>query len=111
MTSTLCSESVVTGNEAVATPADDVFVFPVSFAQQRFWLLDQLMPGNPVYNVGTALRLQGSLDRQALEQSLNEIVRRHESLRTTFGTVDAQPVQIITPTQVLPLPRLDLSGL
>src|SRR5215212_4791802 len=57
---------------------------PLSFAQQRLWLLDQLVPGNPFYNVPSALRLSGPLDGPALERSLSEITRRHETLRTTF---------------------------
>jgi Condensation domain len=71
--------------------AEDVFVFPMSFAQQRIWFLEQLAPLSPVYNIPRGLRLTGSLNVAALEQSLNEIVRRHEALRTTFGTVDLRP--------------------
>ena len=62
----------------------EVFVFPTSFAQQRLWFLDQLASGNPFYNVSTALCLKGSLNFTALKQTFNEIVRRHETLRTTF---------------------------
>jgi amino acid adenylation domain-containing protein len=69
--------------------------FPLSFAQQRLWFLDQLSAGNSAYNETTALRLQGVLNVPALEKSLNEIVRRHEILRTTFATVGGEPVQII----------------
>ncbi|MCU0516902.1 MAG: condensation domain-containing protein, partial [Oscillatoria sp. Prado101] len=69
--------------------------FPLSFAQQRLWFIDQLEPGNSAYNETTALRLQGVLNVPALERSLNEIVRRHEILRTTFATVGGEPVQII----------------
>ena len=66
---------------------------PLSFAQQRLWFIDQLDPGNSVYNFPVAVRLKGSLNLAALEQSLNEIVRRHEALRTTFSMVDGQPAQ------------------
>ena len=69
---------------------------PLSYAQQRIWFLDQMDPGNSVYNVPAALRLSGRLDVQALVRSLEEIVRRHESLRTIFSIVDGQAVQIIT---------------
>ena len=75
----------------------EVFVFPASFAQQRLWFLDQFAPENPFYNVVTALRLTGSLNLTALEQTFNEIVQRHETLRTTFTAVSGQPVQIISP--------------
>ncbi len=84
---------------------------PLSFAQQRLWFMDQLEPGNPAYNIPSAIRLSGELDITALEQSLNEIVRRHESLRTTFVTADGQPAQIITQYSPRTLPLLDLSEL
>ena len=80
---------------------------PLSFAQQRLWFLDQMEPGNPLYNIAGAVRLKGSLDIAAFEQSFNEIVRRHEALRTTFQTIDGQAVQEIAPTLQLALPILD----
>jgi amino acid adenylation domain-containing protein len=83
---------------------------PLSFAQQRLWFLDRLLPENPGYNVPCAWQLTGALKVQALEQSLNEIARRHETLRTTFALEADQPVQIIAPPRALPLPVLDLSG-
>ncbi|MBD0346607.1 MAG: non-ribosomal peptide synthetase, partial [Coleofasciculus sp. Co-bin14] len=86
----------------------DVFVFPASFAQQRLWFLDRLFPHNSFYNVSTALRLTGSLNLAALEQTFNEIVRRHEALRTTFRMLETQLVQVITPTLTLPLTVIDL---
>lgn len=86
----------------------EVFVFPTSFAQQRLWFLDQLAPGNPFYNVSTALCLTGSLKFTALKQTFNEIVRRHETLRTTFVMVEQQPVQAIAPSVTIPLPLIDL---
>jgi amino acid adenylation domain-containing protein len=84
---------------------------PLSFAQQRLWFLDQLAPGNPVYNVAGAYRLRGPLNVTALEQSLSEIVRRHEALRTTFAAVDGQPFQRVAPHHILALPVIDLRGL
>ena len=72
---------------------------PLSFAQQRLWFLDQLAPNNPFYNIPGALRLEGRLDSEALERVINEIVRRHETLRTRFEVVDGElaqePVQVI----------------
>ncbi|HEX8920016.1 MAG TPA: condensation domain-containing protein, partial [Pyrinomonadaceae bacterium] len=84
---------------------------PLSFAQQRLWFLDQLVPGNPFYNVDTTSRLTTELDVDALEQSLNEIVRRHEALRTTFKMVDGSPAQIVAPALKLDFPLIDISHL
>ncbi|HYW19062.1 MAG TPA: amino acid adenylation domain-containing protein [Nodularia sp. (in: cyanobacteria)] len=84
---------------------------PLSFAQQRLWFLDQLMPNNPFYNIPVALHLTGSLDLTALEQTFNEIVRRHEALRTTFVMQSGQPVQVINPTLTISLPIIDLRQL
>src|SRR5712692_9594875 len=78
--------------------------FPLSFAQERLWFLDQLVPNNAFYNIDTCLRLSLAIDHSALERSLNEIVRRHETLRTTFKAVDGQPMQIVAPALYVPLP-------
>ena len=80
----------------VIEPRQSLAAPPLSFAQQRLWFLDQLEPGRPLYNIPVAYRLHGLLNVKALEQSLNEIVRRHEVLRTSFTTVDDQPVQVIS---------------
>ncbi|HEY0544285.1 MAG TPA: amino acid adenylation domain-containing protein [Pyrinomonadaceae bacterium] len=84
---------------------------PLSFAQQRLWFLDQLQPGSAAYNMAGALQISGRLDVKVLERSLNEILRRHEALRTTFQTHDGQPVQVIAPVMHLALPLIDLSRL
>ncbi|MEG4814071.1 amino acid adenylation domain-containing protein [Microcoleus sp. K5-D4] len=84
---------------------------PLSFAQQRLWFLDQLVPNNPFYNVPAALRLTGSLNFAALQQTFNEIVRRHEALRTTLAVVSGQPVQRITAAFHLPINVVDLRNL
>lgn len=84
---------------------------PLSFGQQRLWFLDQLEPGSAAYNVPAAVRLKAQLNVAALEQSLNEVVRRHEVLRTTFATVEGQPVQIIAPSLTLTVPVIDLQAL
>ena len=78
---------------------EDVFIFPMSFSQQRLWFLDQLEPNSASYNIPAALRLTGRLNVEALKQSLNEIVARHEVLRTTFATMDEEPVQVVAPMQ------------
>jgi amino acid adenylation domain-containing protein len=84
---------------------------PLSFAQLRLWLLDRLEPGATVYNTPYALRLKGALDVSALRRTLDEIVRRHEVLRTSFATLDGEPVQVIGPALPLDVPLLDLSEL
>ena len=85
--------------------------FPASFAQQRLWFLDQVAPGNAFYNVDFAFRLTMPLQVDVLEHALNEIVRRHDSLRTTFHMIDGQPVQVVAPALALPLQVIDLSHL
>jgi amino acid adenylation domain-containing protein len=84
---------------------------PLSFAQQRLWFLDQLQPGSAAYNIAGAMRLLGQLDVAALERSLNEILRRHEILRTTFTSIGRHPKQFIAPASHLKLTLLDLSAL
>jgi amino acid adenylation domain-containing protein len=70
---------------------------PLSYAQQRLWFLDQLEPNSPFYNISLALHLAGNLQVDVLEKSLQEIIQRHESLRTNFATIEGNPVQIIKP--------------
>jgi amino acid adenylation domain-containing protein len=86
----------------------DTVRLPLSFAQQRLWFLDKLEPGSSVYNLPTAVRLQGALNIAALTGSINEIVRRHEALRTAFAAADGEPFQVILPTLTLQLPVVDL---
>ncbi len=86
-------------------------VLPLSFAQQRLWVVDRLEPGSAAYNMPFALRLRGTLDVAALRASIGEVVRRHEALRTTFAERDGVPVQVIHPAAPVPLPVLDLCGL
>ncbi|MBV9626224.1 MAG: amino acid adenylation domain-containing protein, partial [Acidobacteria bacterium] len=82
---------------------------PLSFAQQRLWVLDRIEPQNSLYNIPRALRLKGNLDQKALADSLSEIVRRHESQRTTFAMGEGgQPVQIVGESIALDLPVIDL---
>jgi amino acid adenylation domain-containing protein len=84
---------------------------PLSFAQQRLWFLDQLAPGVAFYNIPQRYRLRGILDREALQKALDEIVHRHESLRTTFTQVDSAPLQVISPVLKIPVRYVDLSHL
>ncbi|MEH2082699.1 MAG: condensation domain-containing protein [Nostoc sp.] len=85
--------------------------FPLSFAQQRLWFLDQLQPGNSAYNISVPMRLGGWLNVAALEQSFKEVVKRHEVLRTTFTVVDGQPLQVIASSLRFTLPVVDLQEL
>jgi len=84
---------------------------PLSFAQQRLWFLDQVVPGNPAYNIQAAVQLSGSLNVAAFSSTLNEIVRRHEILRTTFHMREGQATQVISAMAELPLEIRDLSTL
>jgi amino acid adenylation domain-containing protein len=84
---------------------------PLSFAQQRLWLIDQLEPDSPLYNVAAAFRLSGDLAAPALEAAFREVQRRHEALRTTFGARDGQPVQVVSSRADLALPCVDLRGM
>jgi amino acid adenylation domain-containing protein len=77
---------------------------PLSFAQERLWFIDRLQPGTASYNISTGLHLRGALRVAALERALGEIVRRHESLRTTFGERGGAPVQVIAPFHGFTLP-------
>ncbi len=92
-------------------PVDRDGPLPLSFAQQRLWILDQLEPGSTAYHVPLALRLTGELDAVALHRSLGEIVRRHEALRTRFAVRDGSPFQVICPFVAPALPRIDLTAL
>ncbi|MCK5571737.1 MAG: amino acid adenylation domain-containing protein, partial [Bacteroidetes bacterium] len=83
---------------------------PLSFAQQRLWFLDQLVPGSPMYNIPVALRIQGPLDVTVLEKSMSEVVRRHEILRSTYRSDLGKPVLTITPQSPFKLSVVDLSG-
>jgi len=81
---------------------------PLSFAQQRLWFLDQFAPGNPFYNVNSVIRLPFPMNIEALEQSFNEVVRRHEVLRTRFEAIGGKPAQVIESALRLPLLVHDL---
>ncbi|MFP2902660.1 condensation domain-containing protein, partial [Corallococcus sp. 4LFB] len=84
---------------------------PLSFAQQRLWLLDQLQPGDASYNLPTALQLSGHLDLEALRRAFESLVQRHEALRTTFHEHQGQPTQRIHAPAEWTLPLVDLSSL
>ena len=83
---------------------------PLTFSQERVWFLHQLNPQNLAYNFISTIDLKGNLDFSALEKTLGEILRRHESYRTTFPTVAGRPVQVVHPAPDYKLPLIDLSG-
>jgi len=92
----------------IVARAHDLNNVPLSFAQQRLWFLEQLDPGTPAYNITIGLRLAGVLRVDALQRSLQEIVRRHEVLRSTFIVADGHPVQVVSPSVTLELPITDI---
>jgi thioesterase domain-containing protein/acyl carrier protein len=95
-------------NGAIKTLQDEVFVFPATVGQQGFWYLDQLDRGNPAYNIAVRFRLEGPLQHAALVRAMNEILRRHESLRTVVMDIDGNPVQVVTPSLSIQVPVVDL---
>ncbi|MCG8313828.1 MAG: amino acid adenylation domain-containing protein [Pseudomonadales bacterium] len=90
-------------------PQDRTNKIPLSFAQQRLWLLDQLDPENTAYNMPAAVRLSGEVQPQLLERVFAEIIARHEVFRTRFATVDDEPVQVISSNLEFKLPIEDIS--
>jgi amino acid adenylation domain-containing protein len=92
-------------------PVERDHSLPLSFSQQRLWFIDQWDPGQPYYNIPGVIRLLGRLNVSVLERSLNEIIRRHEVLRTTFMAKQGHPVQMIAPVLEVPIPEIDLAGL
>jgi amino acid adenylation domain-containing protein len=96
---------------ATITPVNRDENLPLSFAQARLWLLEQLNPDSDVYNMPAAVRLVGELNIEALEESINKIIHRHEVLRTIFTLVDGELLQVIVPDVQLKIPVLDLREL
>lgn len=86
-------------------------VFPVSFAQERLWFINQLDPNSSTYNVPATLRLSGPVNAAALHQAIRRLAERHESFRTTFTMVDGEPVQVIASMSSVELRQLDLTHL
>jgi amino acid adenylation domain-containing protein len=95
-------------SRGIAPAPRETNTFPLSFAQQRIWFLSQLGPLNTAFNCGSPIRLRGPLDIDVLARTVNEILRRHECLRTTFTSVDGVPVQHVHPFVPQPLEVSDL---
>src|SRR5438132_6919000 len=97
--------------QRVSTRETERRSFPLSFAQQRLWVLDRLEPGNGVYNLAFAMRLAGALDLDALQSALNEVVGRHEVFRAEFHVEGDAPVQVILPGHAVGEPSFDFSDI
>jgi amino acid adenylation domain-containing protein len=102
--------------QTAPTPVEDLVcgegeAFPVSYAQERLWFLEELAPGQATYNISIAVSFQGDLDVSALRQSLKIVVSRHETLRTRFAMPGREPVQIIEEVDRVELKITDLSDL
>jgi hypothetical protein len=108
-------EATMTGGHSLQAPPIERVPrdqpLPVSFGQQRLWFLDRLTPNSSAYNFPVAVRMQGTLNVAALDQTLNEMRRRHEVLRSTFRMRDGEPVQVIAPFEPVASPVVDLSDL
>ena len=94
------------GEAAVA----DRYAFPTTFAQQRLWFLEQLQPGGTSYLIPWFLRATGKLNAEALVRSLNQVIERHEILRTTFSWDNGMPVQVVHRALTLDVPLRDISA-
>jgi len=95
--------------DQVLSVSEEVFVFPMSFAQQRLWFLDQWAPHSAVYNIALGLRLTGVLSVSALKRAIEAMVGRHEILRTTFVAEEGKPVQVVALEADVPIDVADLS--
>jgi amino acid adenylation domain-containing protein len=92
-------------------PRENAAGSPLSFAQQRLWFLSQLRPDDASYNVSVIVEVRGAMDLGALADAFRQVAARHESLRTTFGEVGGDPVQVVHPAVRLGMPVIDLAGL
>lgn len=91
-------------------PREDLNLFPTSIDQERLWFIEQLQPGNAAYNIFSASRIKGRLDVAVMERVVNELIARHEVVRTTFTVVDDQPMQVVNPKLEVTLTPVDLQS-
>jgi thioesterase domain-containing protein/acyl carrier protein len=96
-------------NSAAHGDGNGAYEFPCSLAQQRFWILDQLAPGDSAYNIAVRWKLVGNLNVAWVEEAFNSMIGRHEVLRTTFRSVDGEPSQVVWPRVSISVPVVDLS--
>lgn len=101
-----------TENTAIefGNPEEEVYVFPTTYPQQQLWFLNQLSPDSPAYNIPFAYDITGNIDASALGSAINEIIRRHETFRTTFADTENGPVQLISKQLQIDFPIVDFSG-
>ncbi len=107
----LIEKQEITSFDHAAIPRQARQVAPLSFGQQRLWFINQLNPATPVHNIPVAIELNGRLDINIIERCLNEIVQRHEALRTTIQATDGKPVQVISKSLTVELPVIDVTNL
>ena len=93
--------------QRIPSQARESETYPLSFAQQRLWFLNNFEPESPEYNVPQAFRIEGDLDREVMQHALREVVRRHEALRTTFRSVEGEPAQVIAQVVDMEVPFVD----
>jgi amino acid adenylation domain-containing protein/non-ribosomal peptide synthase protein (TIGR01720 family) len=93
--------------ERIPRQARDRETYPLSFAQQRLWFLNNFEPESPEYNIPQAFRIEGDLDREVMQRALREVVRRHETLRTTFRSIEGEPAQVIAQVVDMEVPYAD----
>src|SRR6266496_3019892 len=107
-TESMQTQETMAQPRASEPPAEAVYIFPLSFAQQQLWLLDRLLAGRSVYNVPLVMRLVGPLEIGVLQRALQELIRRHEVLRTRFEMGRGRPVQVIAPDLTFSVDEEDL---
>ncbi|MGH9827120.1 MAG: condensation domain-containing protein, partial [Blastocatellia bacterium] len=84
--------------------------FPLSYEQQRLWFLEQMEPGSATYNIGVVVRVSGRLDVESLRKSVNEVIRRHETLRTRFATIEGQGMQVVGEAWEIEMEEEEIEG-
>lgn len=107
----LAQQNVDLNKNRILPTSRDRNEFPLSYAQQRMWFLDQLEPGNPMYNNPAAISIKGRVDVDAIEKSLMALTDRHEVLRTVFASINGRPVQVIQEESTVTLEKMDWSDL
>src|SRR5688572_3542864 len=90
---------------------NETYLFPPSYGQERLWILEQMNPLSVAYNVLLAMEIKGRLNIEVLEKTLQEIIQRHESLRTVIGVLDENPMQMIFSSLETKLLQMDVSEL